>query len=186
MPTFTYGTTSIEYTIRHQPSKRDCTIAIDWKNGVSVVAPNEIDQERIDAVLKRKAPWILRKLAQFREIKQLSTHHEFISGEKFPYLGRQYRLKVIAGDVSDLSLTYQNGRFVAVVPTSSSPTWRQERLREAFLQWYILHGLIKVQQRIKQFAPRLGLEPSKVVIKDQQSRWAVALKMEPSISTGGY
>jgi predicted metal-dependent hydrolase len=96
MPTFTYGTTSIDYTVRHQPFKRDCTIAVDWQTGVSVVVLENIDQERIDAVLRRKAPWILRKLAEFREIKPLSTHHEFISGEKFPYLGTQYRLKAIA------------------------------------------------------------------------------------------
>ncbi|MDP9729600.1 M48 family metallopeptidase [Alicyclobacillus sp. TC] len=177
MPTFTYGTTTIKYTMRHQSSKRDCTITVDWKTGVSVVVPDEFDQEHIDAVLRRKAPWILRRLIEFSEIKPLSTRHEFISGEKFPYLGRQYRLKVLArDDVSDVSLAFQNGRFVATVPKSSSPTWRGEHLRKAFRDWYITHGAVKVQQRIRLFAPRLGLEPSKVVIKDQQARWGSCTK----------
>jgi predicted metal-dependent hydrolase len=177
MPTFTYGTTCIDYTIHYKPSKRDCTISVDWQTGVSVVVPEGIDQDHIDAILRRKAPWILRKLAELREIKPLSTRHEFISGEKIPYLGRQYRLKVIAGDdVADVSLTFHNGRFIAVVPKSSSPTWRQERLREAFRDWYIQHGLTKVQQRIKLFAPRLGVEPSRVVVKDQKSRWGSCTK----------
>jgi len=177
MPTFTYGTTSIEYTVRQQPSKQDVTIAVDWKTGVSVVVPEGTDQERIEATLKRKASWILRKLTEFQEIKQLSTHHEFISGEKFPYLGRQYRLKVKAEEnIHDVSLVFHNGRFFAVVPTSSAPSWREERLRVAFHDWYIPHGLVKVQQRMKLFAPRLGLVPSKVVVKDQQSRWGSCTK----------
>jgi predicted metal-dependent hydrolase len=177
MPTFTYGTTSIDYLIHHNPDKRDCTIAVDWKTGVSVVVPVDIDQERIDAVLKRRAPWILRKLADFREIKPLCTRHEFISGEKFPYLGRQYRLKVIAEDTSaDASLTFQNGRFIAVIPKSSSPTWREDHLRQAFSNWYLSQGLSKVKQRMKLFAPRLGLEPYKVVVKEQQSRWGSCTK----------
>ncbi|MCL6444136.1 MAG: M48 family metallopeptidase [Alicyclobacillus sp.] len=177
MPTFTYGTTSIDYTLCCKAAKRDCTISVDWKTGITVVVPEGIDQERIDAILRRKAPWILRKLAEFREIKPLSTRHEFISGEKISYLGRQYRLKVIArDDVTNVSLTFQSGRFIAVVPKSSSPTWRQERLRQAFRDWYIEHGLSKVEQRVNLFAPRIGVQPSKVVVKDQKTRWGSCTK----------
>ncbi|WP_258112167.1 M48 family metallopeptidase [Alicyclobacillus sp. SP_1] len=168
MPTFQYGTTSIDYLLRYSPTKKDVTIAVDWASGVSVVVPDDIEQERIHAVLRQKAPWILRRLAEFEEIKQQTTHHEFISGEKFPYLGRQYRLRVIAVDnASDETLTFQSGRFIATVPKSSSPSWREEHLRQAFRDWYIQHGSAKVQQRMKLFAPRLGLEPSKVVVKDR-------------------
>lgn len=179
MPMFQYGTSLIEYSIQHSHKKKrsEVTIAIDWANGVSVVVPDGIDQERIDSALRRKASWILRKLAEFREIKPISTHHEFISGEKFPYLGRQYRLKVIAQEnVHDVSLEFQNGRFVAIVPTSSSPNWREERLRQVFRDWYVSHGAIKVQQRLKLFAPRLGISPAKIVIKEQKARWGSCTK----------
>lgn len=177
MPTFTYGTTSIDYTVHYKPFKRTCTISVDWRTGVSVVVPEGIGQERIEAILRRKAPWILRKLAELREIQPLCVRREFISGEKFPYLGRQYRLKVIAReDVSDASLTFQNGRFLAVVPPSSSPAWRRERLRRAFRDWYVRHGLGKIEQRIQRFAPRLGVRPSRIVIKDQKSRWGSCTK----------
>jgi predicted metal-dependent hydrolase len=127
-------------------------------------------------VLRRKAPWILRKLTEFREIYPQTTHHEFISGEKFPYLGRQYRLKLLAVDSSDESLIFHNGRFIAAVPQTSSPTWREEHLRQAFRDWYITHGTIKVQRRLKLFAPRFGVSPSKIVVKDQQARWGSCTK----------
>lgn len=177
MPTFQYGTTSIDYNIKHSPNKKDITIAVDWSTGVSVVAPDHVDQQRIDLVLRQKAPWILRKLAEMREIKPISTNHEFISGEKFLYLGRQYRLKTIAvEDSSFVSLSFQNGRFIANIPKSFQPTERQEQLREAFRKWYITHGHAKIQQRMKLFAPRLGLTPTKIVVKDQQARWGSCTK----------
>jgi predicted metal-dependent hydrolase len=177
MPTFQYGTTFIDYQLQPSPTKKDVTIAVDWASGVSVVVPVDIEQERIHAVLRQKAPWILRRLAEFEEIKPQSTRHEFISGEKFPYVGRQYRLKVRNVDnAPDVTLTFKSGRFIATVPKSSSPSWRSEHLREAFRQWYIAHGSAKVHQRMKLFAPRLGLEPSKVIVKDQQARWGSCTK----------
>ena len=177
MPTFRFGTTDVDYSVRHQPDKPDITIAVDWTNGLSVVAPEGIEHQQIEATLKRKARWILRKLAEFEEIRPSTTKYEFISGEKFPYLGRQYRLTVLKReDVDDVTMMFQNGRFVATTPSACDAVWREERFRRAFRQWCISHGHPKVQQRIELFAPRLGLHPSKVVVKDQQSRWGSCTK----------
>lgn len=176
MPSFTFGTSTIEYTIQYKPLKHDCTIAIDWSTGVSIVAPEGVSQERVDDVLRRKAPWILRRLAEFREIKAPSTRHLFLSGEKFPYLGRNYRLKVQAGDVREVSLAFKNGRFFALVPHESSSIWREERLRSAFHNWYIAHGHDKLQRRVQLFGNRLGVHPAKVVVKNQQARWGSCTK----------
>jgi predicted metal-dependent hydrolase len=177
MPTLQFGNTNIDYDIRYSPNRKNITISVDWVNGVSVMVPNETEQAFIELAVQKKAPWIMKKLANFREIKMLSSHREFISGEKIPYLGRQYRLKVMAvEDVLDMTLAFQNGRFIATVPKTASPSWRQEHLRKAFHDWYIVYGLNKVQQRIKLFAPRLGVMPSKVIIKDQQARWGSCTK----------
>jgi len=177
MATLQFGKTSIDYVIHRVSSKDGIVISVDWTSGVRVVAPDHLEEERIEAVLKKKAPWILRKLAEMRQIKPLTTRHEFISGEKFPYLGRQYRLRVNVEDgVNEVSLTFQNGRFVAAIPSTSSPAWRENQLRLAFRDWYMTHGLTKVQQRVELFAPRLGVQPSKVVVKDQKTRWGSCTK----------
>ncbi|MFB7140940.1 M48 family metallopeptidase [Gottfriedia sp. NPDC056225] len=177
MPSFQYGNTTIDYDIRYSPNRKDITIAVDWGDGVSVVVPQETDQIHIDSALHKKARWILNKLADFREIKMLSSHHEFISGEKFAYLGRQYRLKVAKDEsVSEASLMFRNGRFFAVVPTSFDDSTRQEHLFDLFRKWYITHGLTKIQKRIKLYSSRMGCYSSKIVVKEQQSRWGSCTK----------
>ncbi|MBX5437332.1 MAG: M48 family metallopeptidase [Alicyclobacillaceae bacterium] len=175
--TLHYGNSTIPYRLIPKPTAKDCTISVQWQTGVTVVVPEHMDQRKIEAVLKRKAPWILQKLAELREIRPVSTKREFISGEKFPYLGRQYRLHVLAEDnAADVSLKFQNGRFIAVVPKVSGPMWREERLRAAFRDWYIQNGIVKVKERLNLFAPRLGLRPTDVVVKDQKLRWGSCTK----------
>jgi len=175
MPTIQYGTTLIDYYIEQSPSIKDVVITVDWTSGVLVKAPDPMDIYRVETVLRRKAKWVLRKLTEFREIQTLTTNREFVSGEKIPYLGRQYRLKVTAVD-AEISVMFHNGRFIASVPRTSNPTWCQEQLRQAFREWYMTHGLAKIQQRMKLFAPRLGVHVSKIVIKDQQARWGSCTK----------
>jgi predicted metal-dependent hydrolase len=84
MPTFHYGNSTIDYSFHFGTEKKDITVSVDWANGVSVVAPENIDQEVIERVLHKKAPWILKKQYEFNEIKSLSLPKEFLSGEKFP------------------------------------------------------------------------------------------------------
>jgi predicted metal-dependent hydrolase len=177
MPTFQFGNTNIEYDINYSSTRKNITIAVDWVDGVIIIAPQETDQTQIDIAFQKKAPWILKKLADFREIKMLSSHREFISGEKFPYLGRQYRLKVTKNEsVSEVSLTFRNGRFFAIIPTSFDDSLRQERLYDLFRKWYFTHGLTKIQKRIDLFAARMECYPSKVAIKEQQARWGSCTK----------
>lgn len=176
MPTIHFGTTPIDYCIKHSPSITDVVITVDWTSGVSVAAPKDIGEDRVEAALRTKAKWMLRKLAEFREIQMPTVHREFISGEKIPYLGRQYRLKVNMDSQEQVSILYQNGRFIASVPKVANAAWRQEQLHQAFRAWYMTHGLSKIEQRVKLFAPRLGVHVSKIMIKDQQARWGSCTK----------
>jgi predicted metal-dependent hydrolase len=54
--------------------------------GVTVTAPDHLDKEKIDHVLRKKALWILDKWSSLNEIKQPPAPLEFASGEKLPYL----------------------------------------------------------------------------------------------------
>lgn len=51
----------------------------------------------IDQLLVDKRQWIKEKIAIYREMASVSNK-AFVSGESFPYLGRNYRLKVERGN----------------------------------------------------------------------------------------
>lgn len=57
------------------------------------ISPEGITDEQLLPILKGKAPWIAKKLREINEIED-PIQKEFVSGEKFSYFGRHYRLKV--------------------------------------------------------------------------------------------
>ncbi|HLR63568.1 MAG TPA: hypothetical protein VK097_14225 [Lentibacillus sp.] len=58
------------------------------------------------------------------------------SGEKLPYLGRHYLLKVHRETVVHVSLTFYQNRFIAAAPLNWSQEQVQEALKDQFIQWY--------------------------------------------------
>lgn len=61
---------------------------------IYVKCPHKIDAERINVFLKRKWFWLEKQLLFFSKYKRKKYKREYISGESFHYLGRQYKLVV--------------------------------------------------------------------------------------------
>lgn len=176
MPSIKYGTTTIEYSLEHKANKHDVTIAVEWNSGVSVVAPLEMNQDDLEIVIRKKCPWILMKLIEFREINDLQKPLEFLSGEKIQYLGRRYRLKVhpIPTDVKP-ELRFLNNRFVATIPSNMIANQTQI-LRNLCVAWLKSKGHEKLKERVKYYSNMMSLVPSQLIVKDQEKRWGSCTK----------
>lgn len=66
------------------------------EGAVSIVVPKSTCIEKIDQLLLSKRLWIKEKMALQRDMATAGSK-QFVSGEAFPYLGRNYRLKVECG-----------------------------------------------------------------------------------------
>ncbi|WP_100404258.1 YgjP-like metallopeptidase domain-containing protein [Bacillus solitudinis] len=116
MPSFQYGNTTLEYSLEVTSTKKDVSILVEWLDGIRVIVPEGIKDEQLNAILYRKAPWILNKWNEFKEIVSLPSPKEYVSGEKFPYLGRNYRFKTHKREgITKSSLLFRQGKFIAEV-----------------------------------------------------------------------
>lgn len=95
-----------------------------------------------------------------------SSSKEFVSGEAFPYLGRNYRLKVESGPFAPVKL--RQGRLVAQVPEGSQ---QPHMIRNALVRWYKRQAEQKLGEKVKRFAPLVGVEPTGVNVRSFKSRW---------------
>lgn len=128
----------------------------------------------------------LRKWNEFSEINGDVPDKEFVSGEKFAYLGRQYRLKVNKRKhLAKATLLYSQGKFLAEVPVSFSSEETKEALRVLFKDWYIKNGEKKLKERIELYSPKMLVTPSKTALKEQKMRWGTAHLLMLYTSTGG-
>ena len=91
----TWGGTRLTYAIRRSARrKKTVAVTVDPGGGVLLLAPEQFSTSRLDAVVKRKAPWIVRRLRGMELNGVPPSPREFVSGESVLYLGRHFRLKV--------------------------------------------------------------------------------------------
>jgi predicted metal-dependent hydrolase len=135
---------------------------------LQVRVPDAAVDERVAAFLKRMRPWIRSKVA---EIHRLTPHRskELVSGETFPYLGRNYRLKVQEGHQVGVCLS--GGYLRATVRPTEQGHQRAARIQQYLQSWYRTRALERLQEKTKRTAQEMGVTPAGVSVREFKSRW---------------
>jgi predicted metal-dependent hydrolase len=137
-----YGEHLIHYSIRHRTNRKSSRVAIhvDPDGFVWVDAPDVASEQQIRASVARRARWIYRHLVAIRLRRAQVFSREYVSGETVLYLGRRYRLKVIAEQGTPAGVKLRGGYFEVLAPTSSPKAvmatidhWYRERALSFFL-----------------------------------------------------
>ena len=145
--------------------KRSASIYLEG-DGVKVRVPTGLPDDRVRDLIARKSPWIRRKLKE-AELKAPPKPKEFVSGETFSYLGRNYRLKVLSGNTPSLKL---KGRYLEASISGSSKR-QEEEVRSLLVDWYQIHAQERLEEKTRRYARILQVEPNCVSVKDYKSRW---------------
>jgi len=166
------GDKTLNYEII-RTDRKTIGLGIDESKLITVRAPKKIEQEKVMSVLKDKSSWILEKIKEIDSIKPAPKPKEFLSGEKLPYLGRRYRLKVEKDEgIKRVEVKLYKGKFYIEYPGDyNSESERIEGIREAVVNWYREHARVKLKERIEEYKEQLDVEPNKVFIKNQKTRW---------------
>ncbi|MCL1056830.1 M48 family metallopeptidase [Shewanella gelidimarina] len=147
-------------------TSRTKTASIKIDDGlVSVVVPKTLAIERVKQLVEDKYQWIVQKIA-LHDASKPASDREFISGEAYAYLGRNYRLKVVTGEYVPVKLT--QGRLVATLPDGAK---RSNLVRDAIIRWYKLNALRKIKEKVRRYSSAMGIEAKSVSIKTFKSRW---------------
>lgn len=170
MHSIKFGNQTIPYTLKNSQRRKTLSISVD-QHGVSVISPSEVAQETIESTLHKKAPWIIKQLSDFEEMKTNTQKRAFMSGEKLLYLGRNYRLKVIKTDCSEPTFRFYQGRFLAELPKSIKEEDHRNLLYPLYIEWIKKRANAFAADRVKRFILKLQKEPNKIMIKDQEQRW---------------
>ena len=114
---FIYGRHEYDYTLLKQ-DRKTLSLTVDPSMRIIVKAPVGADKARIESFLKKKWMWLEKQLAFFDKYQRKTYAREYVSGESFLYLGRQYKLVVRRGTVdkvvlSNRELTVTSTRLVA-------------------------------------------------------------------------
>jgi predicted metal-dependent hydrolase len=166
-----FGHTVIGYEIERGRRLKTVAIRIDPVDGVRVRAPGDTPIDRLDVIVYRKARWILERQRRHEDLPPPPSPREFVNGETFRYLGRQYRLKVERNAATEAGVRIAEGRLIVRVPSQGS---MPANARNRLVAWYRERAAIRVPERVVAWSARLGLYPSSVLIREPKKRWGSA------------
>jgi predicted metal-dependent hydrolase len=90
---FSYGRFSYKYLLLRE-DRKTISLVIKPDKSIIVKAPIKAKGEEIDDFLKRKWSWMIKQINYFDKFDKKKYRKEYVSGESFYYLGRQYKLMV--------------------------------------------------------------------------------------------
>ncbi len=143
-------------------SRRRTIGMIIMPDGTLVVrAPLRASLRLIQQTVEKHTQWIIKHKQKALEISLKSPPRKYLPGEKFLYLGQEYELVNVQR--ADKTLTFDGTRFILGT--------RVVNTREAFRQWYKKEAVRILNERIKLYAKRMGIDYSNLRITGAERRW---------------
>ena len=130
MKKFIFGTFVYEYHLIRQPRKTmNLTVMPDLK--IVLKCPELADESKILSFLQRKWFWLEKQLSFFKKYQRKIYQKEYLSGEGFLYLGRQYKLQVARSSFDKVALS-KNRLMISTTNDASNGSYNRKLLES----WY--------------------------------------------------
>lgn len=154
-------------------------------DGLSVRAPSWVTLAAIDAALREKSDWILRKLGEARERQQRMEGGRIVwaDGAVVPYMGRPITVVLDpahgfsgrGGQLKPMALADGQDAPPAQhlhigLPHSAGPA----QIRDAVQAWLMRDAKRHFTERLEHFAPLLGVRWTSLRLSSAQTRWGSA------------
>ena len=168
-----YGSEIIEYEVRRKNVK-NINLNVQPDMRVIISASNEVPLDYINKFVSNKAPWIIKQQKYFNRVQPDSLlKKEYVSGESFKYLGRQYRLKVRETYGVEGVKLYQ-GYFYLFIRDKNN----NEKKKKLLNEWFRLKAISIFSESLDRVYPlvaKYGVIKPKVSIRTMKARWGSCL-----------
>jgi predicted metal-dependent hydrolase len=156
-------------------------------DGLVVTAPKWVPLYEVEAALREKAPWIVKKLGETRERhdKLESSRIEWRDGTTLPFLGEQVIVVLdprhaFGGVGASLNTNEDSAKpalagmprltLHVALPHNAAP----EQIRDAVQAWLMRQAKRIFTERLDHFAPQLKVKWLKLSLSSAGTRWGSA------------
>lgn len=174
------GTTQVAYEFR-RARRRNIGFMVG-PEGLTVSAPKWVPLYEVEAAVRSKSAWILKRLDEMRvrSERMATARIDWKDGAAFPFLGET----VIV--VLDPRHGFEGGGMLHTdagalpgVPRLTlhlglSHTATQAQVRDAVQAWLMRQAKRLFTERLDHFAPRLGVQWKKLSLSSASTRWGTA------------
>ena len=159
----------LRFEVRRSTGRRALEITVDRGGELILSAPPQVLDATLRDFVQRKRMWVYKQLARKEALSRETTRKVFTEGEGFAYLGRSYRLRLVAE--SDAAVKLVGGRFVM-------PKALAREGREHLIRWYCERATPWLWAKVQDFAARMEVAPAGLRVQDLGYRWGSCGKGE--------
>ena len=143
---------------------KNITLKVKPTCEVILTAPLLTTDEHIEYILKKRKDWISKKIA-FYTANYKPQIQEYVSGENFKYLGKNYRLKVIQCD--DECVKLQRGYIQIFIKNKNN----LEKKKKLLNDWYLLKAENYFKKIIAKYSSIVNVDINNIKIRQMKTRW---------------
>lgn len=154
----------LDVTIKRS-DRKTLSIYVERDGGISVLAPENMQDKELKEVLEKKEYLIQKHHAQWDFLNGSRIDREFVNGQSYMYLGRNYRLRYVSEKEQDIPLQLQNGYFCLKKSVKAKASQR-------FIEFYKEKGIPIIEKQAQFFAEKLGVKYDHIRVIDLKNRWA--------------
>lgn len=163
---FNYGTRDIEFDVAFK-NRKTMEIAVEPPNIITVTAPIGTTEQKIIEKVKKKANWIVQQLYSFRNMQYQHINREFVNGESFMYLGRNYSMQIELNlKMKKPEVKLYRGKFIVTANNKD-----EVNIRKAIEVWYRDRANDVIELRVRYYQRFFNVQPTTIKIKEQKKRW---------------
>lgn len=178
------GGRTVEYRLRPSARSRGLRVTIDPRLGLVVAVPPATrrgwarPEPRIEEFLRERARWVLRHLDGLaRERDAARARGGARDGGQVLYRGQLHRIRVVPRAIGGRRSTVErSGGETEDELIVSLATGERRPLERILASWLRERAAEAIDAAIASHAPALGVAPSKVDIRDPQTRWGSAAR----------
>ena len=167
------GTVDVPYVFKRVPRRRHVHVLINDEGTVEVRAPWRFSLRKAREALHENAEWVLRAQDAVRE--RLAQRPRLVTGTRLPLLDGTLRLDVRPQAQIDMFQCTRPWRGRAerrgAVLRVSTASLDGVELRALIERWYRREAAAHLTGRVEHYSTQLGVQPSRVAIRGQRSRW---------------
>lgn len=168
-----YANEVIEFIVKRKKVK-NVNLNVKPDMTIEVTANEKVPMDFISDFVKSKGSWILKNVGQFKEVlPEKRSEREYVSGETYRYLGKQYRLRVEKATDEEM-VKYFRG-FIYLYVKDIDDLSRKAKLLE---EWYCTKAKKTFNESLEKMYPlvkKYGIEKPGIDIRLMKARWGSAL-----------
>jgi len=157
---------AVSYTRKRSFRARHLRLEVRPGIGLIVVVPKSYKLGDVPQVLKRRAGWILQKLAEVSQHRDASKAGTVGTGDRIPFLGEELILAVQKADVAKGSVKLDGNRLTVQLGKSDGS------VAAVLEKWFREEAARVLNRRADELSDRMGMKYRRIVIRGQKTRWA--------------